>query len=225
MENTKKVTQDHLELEAVNPADGSIKPILRKETRYPTDAERTNNLPANLRKVFNPEFDSLTLESLYRRYFSDQKYTSLLRLIALTFLVNITLLIFYIIGFGKGDNVQVSRVVIVSLFCFINGIMLGFYGCNIIRRGPSQRLPYLAWIVIFVQLILNLSLGYEPLKASDSLGVFIFFIYVTYVMLPFRLHSSLFLGIIIMVIHTIIVALFARKDNMGEQVTYKCYFV
>jgi len=55
--------------------------------------------------------------------------------------------------------------------------------------------------------------SFVPLLASDSVGLFIFFTYITYAMVTFRLYASIIVSLITMVTHCIIVSVCMKNIN------------
>ena len=193
------------------------KSILRKDTRYPSPEPSTGFVDF-LQRIFNPEFDSPALERTYRRYFSNQKGSSLLFLILTAIAVNLGLAILYSINFRK-ETLQINRIIVTAISLFINCLVLTFFICCR-KRGPSPILPRIVWMTILMQLVLDLALNYKPLTPADSVGMFLFFIYLTYTLLPFRLYSCVVICLLVTVIHVGLVGILVHKDtnNLSEQV-------
>ena len=193
------------------------KSILRKDTRYPSPEPSTGFVDF-LQRIFNPEFDSPALERTYRRYFSNQKGSSLLFLVLTAIAVNLGLAILYSIKFTK-ETLQINRIIVTAVSLFIDCLVLTFFICCR-KRGPSPILPRIIWMTILMQLVLDLAFNYKPLTPADSVGMFLFFIYLTYTLLPFRLYSCVVICLLVTVIHVGLVGILVDKDtsHLSEQV-------
>ena len=189
------------------------KSILRKETRYPSSNGRPSGLFDYLQRIFNPEFDSPALEKTYRHYFSGQKYASLVFLVVAAVVVNFVLVIIHSVNFGRDRKLHTTRIIVSTLFLILNAtILLLVFCCR--RRGPNHILPRFAWICFFFELILDRCLNYSPITPTDSVGLFLFFIYLTYSLLPFRLYSCVISCLTTAVIHCVLtLALTAEKSS------------
>ena len=189
------------------------KSILRKDTRYPSSNARPSGFFDSLQRIFNPEFDSPALEKTYRHYFSGQKYTSLIFLVVVAVIINFVLIVLYSVNFGNNETLQTKRIITSTLFFILNTVITFLFFCCR-RRGPDPVLPRFAWISLFFQLILNLSINYSPVTPTDSVGLFLFFIFLTYSLLPFRLYSCIISCLIAAVLHIIItLALFGKNEG------------
>ena len=175
------------------------KSILRKDTRYPSRGKPSGFVDF-LQRIFNPGFDSPALERTYRHYFSGQKFASLVFLVVMSVVLNFVLIIVYSSKFEVNHSLQTKRIIISVLFLILNGIVLFLFICCR-RRGPSPIVPRLVWISLIAELILNVSLNYTPLAPTDSVDLFIFFIYLTYSLLPFRLYSCIVSCLLASAIH------------------------
>jgi len=192
------------------------KSILRKETKYPSSHGRPSGFVDSLQRFFNPEFDSPALEKTYRHYFSGQKYKSLVFLVAVGVLINLILVILYSVKFEINSSLQTRRIIISSLFLIINAVIMVFFFCCW-HRSPNPILPRLAWISLFGQLILNLSANYSPMMPTDSVGLFMFFIYLTYSLLPFRLYSCILSCLLAAALHIGITGVFFGNSNSSKK--------
>lgn len=217
-------TQTDKEEEVKNGNATYPKSILRKETRYPSPAQPKTGFLDFLQRIFNPEFDSPALEKTYRHYFSGQKNASLIFLVIASVAVNFVLIILNSVDLQNEVKLHTTRIIIASLFMILNGaILLLFFCCR--RRGPSPILPRLIWIILLLQLILNLILCHSPSNPSDSVSLYIFFIYLTYTLLPFRLYSCIALCVIAAVIHIGITGALA-EENFKQNLRYLvCLFI
>ena len=217
-ENVQKIAvlpetnQTEKEEEVRNGNKSYPKSILRKETRYPSPARPATGFVDFLQRIFNPEFDSPALERTYRRYFSGQKNASLVFLVIAAVLINFCLIIIYAAYFGNDEKLQTRRIIVAVLFLILNGIVLLFFVCCR-RRSPTPILPRLIWITLLTQLILNLCLNYSSLHPTDSVCLYVFFIYLTYTLLPFRLYSCLVLCLTAAITHVGITGAFSNKNR------------
>ncbi len=197
------------------------KSILRKETRYPSP-EPTTGLVDFFQRVFSPEFDSPALERVYRRYFSNQKRPSLLYLLCMVVVINVSLIILYSINFSNNKPIQLNRIIISSIGLVASLLVLSVFVCGDNKRDRSVVLCRILWLLMFLQLLLDLALDYSPLAPPDSIGMFIFFIYITYNVFPLRLYSCVVICLIATICHTGFVGVLAKanKKYVGKQVSY-----
>ena len=199
------------------------KSILRKDTRYPSP-EPTTGLVDFLQRILNPEFDSPALERIYRRYFTNQKRLSIIFLVLTSIVVNIGLIILYSVHFNWDSNLQTKRIVISCTALAFDCLLIALFVCSP-KCGPNPVLPRLAWISMLLQLILDLCLNYSPLTPLDSVGMFVFFVYLTYSLLPFRLYSCVAIGLLVTVIHiTFTGALASRNREYLRDLVRNYYF-
>ena len=192
------------------------KSILRKETKYPSSHGRPSGFVDSLQRFFNPEFDSPALEKTYRQYFSGQKHKSLVFLVIFGVLINLILVILYSVKFEINSSLQTRRIIISSLFLIINAVIMVFFFCCW-HRSPNPILPRLAWISFFGQLILNLSATHSPTMPTDAVGLFMFFIYLTYSLLPFRLYSCILSCLLAAALHIGITGVFFGNSNSSTK--------
>ncbi|XP_064118497.1 adenylate cyclase type 6-like isoform X1 [Macrobrachium nipponense] len=161
------------------------------------EAPKWWNLCAQCRRVFRShQFKNIHVEVLYQRYFlrmNQSNMTSLLGLLIVV--VKVMLLLTYILGLGK---------------FYIQGIILGTFALLyfilelLLWRSKLLNEVYL---IIFSYLILVsffgletlVALSYEPRTASAGVWATLFFIYMTYNLLPLRVPEATIGGLLLSV--------------------------
>ena len=174
-------------------------------------------------------FESPALESIYQNYFSKRRRTSIRFLLALVALYNVVQLIITAIDFANSKNAShlVARIVITTLIIVASLVTLALFSRPALRSSNYTVQSGILWITVYMQLLIDLVSSTKPLLASDSVGLYLFFIYVTYAMITFRLYASIIVSLIVMVTHCIIIS--ATMDNINNMVIrqvriYMCFF-
>eukprot|EP00794_Sanderia_malayensis_P011950 gene11950-13186_t len=218
LQQTKTIMSSIEDHQNGNATKGGLKSILRKETRYPTPEPNTGLIDF-VQRIFSPEFDSPALERVYCRYFSSQKRSSLLYLLCLMLIINASLIIMYSINLSSNTSVQVNRIILSSVFLVASLLILCVFVCGGKRREKSVAFCRMLWFLMFLQLLLDLALDYSPLAPSDSIGMFIFFIYITYNVFPLRLYSCVVICLIATICHTAFVGVLGKANEkyIGKQ--------
>ena len=170
---------------------------------------------------FKLEFHSKILEDIYQRHYTRQKLDQILYIIFICLVVNLSLITMYAVVFVSSSNTQVNRVIVTCTFGAVNLLLIAFQFFKLLPDGLLTWLPYFVWCSIFGQLLVDLIVGYDPLAPSDSVGMFMFFTFITYVILPARMPICLALSLIIGTGHLIVIGACAKKDNvyLGRQVS------
>lgn len=161
---------------------------------------------------FRVEFPSRQLETIYQRYYCKQKLDRILYIILLDFVVNLCLIAMYSAVFEKSKRTQVNRLVITCTFGAINLSLATLYFLKLFPRRVLAWLPFIVWFAVFVQLQVDLAMGYDPLVPSDSVGMFLFFMFISNVVLPANLTLCTFLALLIAVGHVIITSMLSAKN-------------
>lgn len=178
-----------------------------------------------LPSCFKVEFASRQLEEIYQRYYCRQKLDRILYIILLDFLVNLCLIAMYSTVFNKSNPTQVNRLIVTCTFCALNLSFIVLYFLKLFPARVFKWLPYIVWFTVFFQLQVDLAMGYEPLVPSDSVGMFVFFMFISNVMLPASLPLCTALALLAGVGHIVITSIFARQNReyFGRQVSELSY--
>lgn len=173
-----------------------------------------------LPSCFRVQFTSRQLEDIYQRYYCRQKLDRILYIILLDFVVNLCLIAMYSAVFSKSNPTQVNRLIVTSTFCALNLSFIIMYFLKLFPARVFKLLPYIVWFTVFCQLQVDLAMGYDPLVPSDSVGMFLFFMFITNVMLPASLPLCAALSLLVSVGHIVITSTFAtqNREYFGRQV-------
>lgn len=195
--------------------------------RNDTQASKMRLLFSSMRKLFclpscfKVEFASRQLEEIYQRYYCRQKLDRILYIILLDFVVNLCLIAMYAAVFKKSNPTQVNRLIITCTFCVLNLTLIILYFLKLFPRRIFSWLPYIVWFTVFFQLQLDLALGYDPLVPSDSVGMYVFFMFISNVMLPTSLPLCGALALLTAMGHIVITSILAKQNReyFGRQVS------
>ena len=104
---------------------------------------------------------------------------------------------------------------------YFNLLLISFYLLKLFPAHVVKWLPYIIWLGIFSELLVDQTVGYDPLTPSDSVAMFTFFSFINYVMLPARLVVCTGFSLVIGVAHIIVSATQARHNlqYLVQQVT------
>lgn len=174
-----------------------------------------------LPSCFKVEFASRQLEDIYQRYYCRQKLDRILYIILLDFVVNLCLIAMYSVVFTKSNPTQVKRLIVTCTFCALNLSFIVLYFLKLFPRRIFKWLPYIVWFTVFFQLQIDLAMGYDPLVPSDSVGMFVFFMFISNVMLPASLPLCTALALLSGMGHIVITSIFAKQNReyFGRQVS------
>ena len=162
---------------------------------------------SGLIELITSTFDSPALECIYQNYFSKRKRTSIRFLLALVTVYNVVQIIVTGIDYGQHQtSYLLTRIAVTAISIIACILTLVVFSRSSLRSTNYTIQSGLLWITVYIQLLLDLVLCSKPLLASDSVGLFIFFIYITYAMVTFRLYASIIVSLITMVTHCIIVS-------------------
>lgn len=170
---------------------------------------------------FKTEFSSKSLEDVYQHYYEQQKLDRFLYIIILVFTVNLALVAMYGAVFHENSQTQINRLIITCVYGTFYLVLVGLYVLKLIPSRLMKRLPYLVWLGIFSELIVDLVFGYDPLTPSDSVGMFTFLCFITFVILPSRLPVCLAFSVTASLTHVIISGTISKQNVssfLGQQV-------
>jgi len=169
---------------------------------------------SGLIELITSTFDSPALESIYQNYFSKRRRTSIRFLLALVTVYNIVQIIVTGIDYEQYQtSYLVTRIAVTAISIIACILTLIVFSRPSMRSTNYTIQSGLLWITVYIQLLLDLVLCSKPLLASDSVGLFIFFTYITYAMVTFRLYASIIVSLITMVTHCIIVSVCMKNIN------------
>lgn len=163
---------------------------------------------------FKVEFPSRNLELIYEHYYNAQKQNRILYIICLDFLVNLALLSMYCVFLDKSNPTEINRLIVTCFFGLLNLVLIALYAIKLLPDKLIKLLPYFVWFTVFCQLTVDLAIGYDPLVPSDSVGMFMFFMFITYVMLPARLPVCAGFAVFAGVGHLIVIGTVAQEKNL-----------
>lgn len=171
---------------------------------------------------FKTEFSSKSLEDVYQHYYEQQKLDQFLYIIILVFTVNMALVAMYGAIFHENSQTQINRLIITCVYGVFYLVLVGLYGLKLVPCRLMKCLPYIVWLGIFSELIVDLVFGYDPLTPSDSVGMFTFLCFITFVILPSRLPVCLAFSLAASVAHVIISGTISTQNVssfLGHQVS------
>lgn len=163
---------------------------------------------SGLLDLITSTFDSPALESIYQNYFSKRRRTSIQFLLVLVTLYNLIQLLVTAIDYSNYKTTNlISRMVIASISMIACVTILVLFSRPSLRSVNYTIQSGLLWITVYIQLLTDLALSNNPLLPSDSVGLYIFFIYVTYAMITFRLYASIIVSLIATLTHCIVISI------------------
>lgn len=171
---------------------------------------------------FKTEFSSKSLEEVYQHYFEQQKLDRFLHIIGLVFIVNMALVTMYAVVFQENNQTQINRVIITCVYGAFYLLLIGLQLLKLVPLRLLKWLPYIVWLGIYSELIVDLVCGYDPLTPSDSVGMFTFLCFITFVMLPARLPVCMAFALTASLTHVIISATLSTRNvssYLGRQVS------
>lgn len=201
--------------------------------RNDTQTSKIQLLLSSIRRIFclpscfKIEFTSRQLESIYQRYYCRQKLDRILYIICLDFIVNLSLIAMYAAAvFRKSTLTQVNQLIVTCIFCAFNLILIILYRLKLFPPRIFCRLPYIVWFTVFFQLQVDLAVGYDPLVPSDSIGMLVFFMFITNVILPASLALCTSLALLAGIGHIIITSILAKENReyFAHQVSFFFFF-
>ena len=206
---------------------------------FAKDNPRNNTQASKLRLIFSSmqkifclpscfkiEFTSRQLEDIYQRYYCRQKLDRILYIIFLDFVVNLSLISMYSAVLKKSNPTQVNQLLVTCTFCAFNLALIILYFLKLFPQRIFSWLPYIVWYTVLLQLHVDLAVGYDPLVPSDSVGMFVFFMFITNVMLPASLPLCTTLALLAGIGHIIITSILAKQNReyFGQQVSIPCSY-
>lgn len=164
------------------------------------------------------------METTYQTYFTRQRRDALPVLAGFALLFDVVVLTMYAYK-------EITAAIAIMVITAIGNVMI-FALCQyrlITDWTLVHVMPYVVWIVLTAQCIVDMVLYYEPLSPSDGVGWQVFFIFASFVMLPVRLRNILLLSVINVVVHCLIVKFRSQvhTETLALQVSYSffCYSV
>lgn len=159
-----------------------------------------------LKELLKLKFDSPQLEKIYQSYFSKRRRVNLRFLLLAVTIYNISQLAVTSWDYDlKSTSQHLARIIITVISIVLCLVIFLIHTIPIVRWTSFTCLPGILWMTVYLQLVLDLLLAYKPLSPDDSVGLFIFFIYVTYAMITFRLYACAILSLIVAGTHCIVV--------------------
>ncbi|KAF5906742.1 adenylate cyclase type 6-like, partial [Clarias magur] len=146
------------------------------------------------------QFESAKLERLYQRYFFRLNQSSLTMLMGVLVLVCGLMLTFHCVLRTQDVNVPYVSVLAVAMALFLSMMVV----CN--RTGFHQDCMWIVSYLVVVVLVVVQSFGVfmvEPRSASEGIWTSVFFVYITYTLLPVRMTAAVLCGVALSSIHLI----------------------
>ena len=169
-------------------------------------------------KIFKSKsFDSKKVEELYQRYFFRLNQRFMNWLLGIFIVVCIVFLVFYFVE-EHGSSEQEKAVMYLKMGVLIVYPVLFLVILFVVNKSGSSE-AHLRWasylllamVCSFVMLMV-LTPGENKNSPSDGVWIAIFFIYMTYTMLPVRMRVSFFGGCLIPAVH-LITSAFKNADE------------
>ncbi|XP_048590688.1 adenylate cyclase type 3 [Nematostella vectensis] len=220
---SKKLAMNGRTKSASKISTSSVKVAFFRDQQQSCDT--SNSVWTNVRRAlrlpsYKVELFSKPLEDIYHHYYEQQKLDRILYIILLVLLVNVALIAMYAAVFKKPSSyTQVSRLIVTGVYGAFYLLLVVLYASKLYPARLMKCLPYLVWLGIFSQLLVDQVLGYDPLTPSDSVGMFAFFSFISYVMLPARLALCAVFAIMISIAHLVVAGTQARMNlnYLGQQ--------
>ncbi|KAM9445155.1 adenylate cyclase type 6 isoform 1-T2 [Clarias gariepinus] len=146
------------------------------------------------------QFESAKLERLYQRYFFRLNQSSLTMLMGVLVLVCGLMLTFHCVLRTQDVNVPYVSVLAVAMALFLSMMVV----CN--RTGFHQDCMWIVSYLVVAVLVVVQSFGVfmvEPRSASEGVWTSVFFVYITYTLLPVRMTAAVLCGVALSCIHLI----------------------
>ncbi|XP_044535570.1 adenylate cyclase type 6 [Gracilinanus agilis] len=167
----------------------------------------------HLAKVFqSKQFQSAKLERLYQRYFFQMNQSSLTLLMGVLVLLTVVLLAFH----AAPAHPHPAYV------AFLVGAAILFVVLMVMCNRPGFRQDFM-WVVSYVVLAVlaavqvGVALVAAPQSASAGLWCPVFFVYITYTLLPVRMRAAVLSGLGLSALHLLV----AWQLNRGDTFLWK----
>ncbi|XP_071804572.1 adenylate cyclase type 3-like [Asterias amurensis] len=155
-----------------------------------------------LPKCCQYQFKSTSMETTYQTYFTRQRRDALPVLAGFALLFNVVVIAMY----AYKNLTEALAIMVITAIA--NVMIFALCQYRLISDWTLVHImPYVVWIVLTAQCIVDTILYYDPLSPSDGVGWQVFFIFASFVMLPVRLRIILFLSIVNVTVNCIIVIL------------------
>ncbi|XP_032348610.1 adenylate cyclase type 6 isoform X2 [Camelus ferus] len=166
-----------------------------------------------LAQVFqSKQFRSAKLERLYQRYFFQMNQSSLTLLMAVLVLLTVVLLAFH----AAPARPQPAYVALLACAAALFVALMVVCNRHSFRQDSMWVVSYVV-LVILVAVQVGGALAANPHSPSEGLWCPVFFVYITYTLLPIRMRAAVFSGLGLSTLHLIL----AWQLNSGDAFLWK----
>nr|XP_031538914.1 adenylate cyclase type 6 isoform X2 [Vicugna pacos] len=166
-----------------------------------------------LAQVFqSKQFRSAKLERLYQRYFFQMNQSSLTLLMAVLVLLTVVLLAFH----AAPARPQPTYVALLACAAALFVALMVVCNRHSFRQDSMWVVSYVV-LVILVAVQVGGALAANPHSPSEGLWCPVFFVYITYTLLPIRMRAAVFSGLGLSTLHLIL----AWQLNRGDAFLWK----
>nr|XP_031318528.1 adenylate cyclase type 6 isoform X2 [Camelus dromedarius] len=166
-----------------------------------------------LAQVFqSKQFRSAKLERLYQRYFFQMNQSSLTLLMAVLVLLTVVLLAFH----AAPTRPQPAYVALLACAAALFVALMVVCNRHSFRQDSMWVVSYVV-LVILVAVQVGGALAANPHSPSEGLWCPVFFVYITYTLLPIRMRAAVFSGLGLSTLHLIL----AWQLNSGDAFLWK----
>ena len=180
---------------------------------YPSNVEIKRMTPPRKKYLsfLNSTFASAELENIYQHYISERRKNVVLFVLLIYLTYNLVYISTAAIDFVNDKTSRArNRLIIIGCGLFFTNICLIVY-VNY-RKTQTFCYKYLCifiWFVVYLQVLLDLIVSHKDNEISSSSGIMIymFFIYKTYSIVPFRLYKCMALSLLVTLSHVAVVGI------------------
>ncbi|EPY86195.1 adenylate cyclase 6 isoform a isoform 2-like protein [Camelus ferus] len=158
------------------------------------------------------QFRSAKLERLYQRYFFQMNQSSLTLLMAVLVLLTVVLLAFH----AAPARPQPAYVALLACAAALFVALMVVCNRHSFRQDSMWVVSYVV-LVILVAVQVGGALAANPHSPSEGLWCPVFFVYITYTLLPIRMRAAVFSGLGLSTLHLIL----AWQLNSGDAFLWK----
>lgn len=206
-----EIKQDMSNLSTQSKTNQS-KHIVKKNMEELSQDEKSSDNIKSFFNHLNSTFDNPSLENIYQSYFSKRRRTSLLFLFLVLICYNVILLIVTAIDYhDDNSSYLVARMCITSISIIFSTIIWTMYVSRCVQLESYRYLPGFLWMIVYIQMLMDLLLSHENIFPSYAVGIYTFFIYITYAMITFRLYACVIVSLIVTISHATVIGVITEN--------------
>ncbi|XP_047144840.1 adenylate cyclase type 7 isoform X1 [Hydra vulgaris] len=180
---------------------------------YPSDVntQKMTLPPKRCLSFLNSTFSSKELENIYRNYISERRKYIVFFVLLIYMTYNFAYILVSVVDFTKEKTSKIIiRLIIIGCSIFFSCVCLAIY--VIYRNSKRYCCKYLCivlWFIIYLQILLDLAVSNkdDDILLSSGVIVYMFFIYKTYSIAPFRLYKCMALSLLVALSHVAVIGI------------------